>query len=52
LKYDAHVDTWADGLFDEPGKAYIEVLEEMLNNYEYGIFPLKKPSPPLSLWAY
>ena len=38
LKYDAHVDTWADGIFDEPGKAYIEVLEEMLNNYEYGIF--------------
>jgi predicted nucleotide-binding protein len=38
LKHDAHVDTWADGLFDKPGKAYIEVLEEMLNNYEYGIF--------------
>ena len=38
LKHDAHVDTWADGIFDEPGKAYIEVLEEILNNYEYGIF--------------
>ena len=38
LKYDAHVDTWADGIFDEPGKAYIEVLEEVLLNYEYGIF--------------
>ena len=38
LKYDAHVDTWADGIFDEPGKAYIEVLEELLGNYEYGIF--------------
>lgn len=38
LKYDAHVDTWADGLFDEPGKAYIEVLEDILVNYEYGIF--------------
>lgn len=38
LRYDAHVDTWADGIFDEPGKAYIEVLEEILDNYEYGIF--------------
>ena len=38
LSHDAHVDTWADGIFDEPGKAYIEVLEEILNNYEYGIF--------------
>lgn len=38
LKYDAHVDTWADGVFDEPGKAYIEVLEEILDKYEYGIF--------------
>ncbi len=38
LKYDAHVDTWADGLFDEPGKAYIEILEEILHKYEYGIF--------------
>ncbi|MBN1969881.1 MAG: nucleotide-binding protein [Candidatus Delongbacteria bacterium] len=38
LKYDAHVDTWADGLFSEPGKAYIEILEEILNKYEYGIF--------------
>lgn len=38
LKYDAHVDTWADGIFDEPGKAYIEVLEDLLGNYEYGIF--------------
>jgi hypothetical protein len=38
LKYDAHADTWADGIFDEPGKAYIEVLEELLASYEYGIF--------------
>lgn len=38
LRYDAHVDTWADGIFDEPGKAYIEVLEDILENYEYGIF--------------
>lgn len=38
LKYDAHVDTWADGIFDTPGKAYIEVLEEILDNYEYGVF--------------
>lgn len=38
LKHDAHVDTWADGLFDEPGRAYIEVLEDILTNYEYGIF--------------
>ncbi len=38
LKYDAHVDTWADGLFDEPGKAYIEILESILDSYEYGIF--------------
>lgn len=38
LKYDAHVDTWADGIFDEPGRAYIEVLESILDNYEYGIF--------------
>lgn len=38
LRYDAHVDTWADGLFDEPGKAYIEVLEDILDRYEYGIF--------------
>jgi predicted nucleotide-binding protein len=38
LKYDAHVDTWADGLFDKPGQAYIEVLENILKNYEYGIF--------------
>ncbi|MDI1255663.1 MAG: nucleotide-binding protein [Flavobacterium sp.] len=38
LKYDAHVDTWADGIFDEPGKVYIEILEDILNNYEYGIF--------------
>ncbi|MDF2438278.1 MAG: hypothetical protein K0Q95_2654 [Bacteroidota bacterium] len=38
LKFDAHVDTWADGLFDRPGQAYIEVLENMLGKYEYGIF--------------
>jgi predicted nucleotide-binding protein len=38
LKYDAHVDTWADGLFDRPGQAYIEVLENILVDYEYGIF--------------
>jgi len=38
LKYDAHVDTWADGLFDKPGQAYIEVIENILANYEYGIF--------------
>lgn len=38
LKYDAHVDTWADGLFDKPGQAYIEVIENILNKYEYGIF--------------
>ncbi len=38
LKYDAHVDTWADGIFDEPGKAYIEVLEGILSDYEYSIF--------------
>jgi len=38
LRYDAHVDTWADGLFDKPGQAYIEILEAMLNNYGYGIF--------------
>ncbi len=38
LKYDAHVDTWADGLFDRPGQAYIEVLENMLSVYEFGIF--------------
>ena len=38
LKHDAHVDTWADGLFDRPGQAYIEVLENVLLNYEYGIF--------------
>lgn len=38
LKFDAHVDTWADGLFDEPGRAYIEVLEDVLLNYEYGVF--------------
>jgi predicted nucleotide-binding protein len=38
LKYDAHVDTWADGLFDKPSQAYIEVLENILTNYEYGIF--------------
>ena len=30
LRFDAHVDTWADGLFDEPGKAYIEILEDIL----------------------
>lgn len=38
LRYDAHVDTWADGLFDRPSQAYIEVLENILNKYEYGIF--------------
>lgn len=38
LKYDAHVDTLADGLFDRPGQAYIEVLENILGKYEYGIF--------------
>jgi predicted nucleotide-binding protein len=38
LKFDAHVDTWADGLFDKPGQAYIEVLENILVNYEFGIF--------------
>jgi len=38
LQHDAHVDTWADGIFDEPGKAYIEILEEALENYEYSIF--------------
>lgn len=38
LKYDAHVDTWADGIFDVPGKAYIEILEEALDTYDYGIF--------------
>lgn len=38
LKFDAHVDTWADGLFDRPSQAYIEVLENILDNYEYGIF--------------
>jgi predicted nucleotide-binding protein len=38
LKYDAHVDTWADGLFDRPSQAYIEVLENILEKYEYGIF--------------
>lgn len=38
LKYDAHVDTWADGLFDKPGQAYIEVLENILSHYEFGIF--------------
>jgi len=38
LRYDAHVDTWADGIFDEPGKVYIEILENVLDNYDYGIF--------------
>ncbi len=38
LRYDAHVDTWADGIFDVPSKAYIEILEEALETYEYGIF--------------
>ncbi len=38
LKYDAHVDTWADGIFDQPGMAYIEILEEILNVYDFGIF--------------
>jgi predicted nucleotide-binding protein len=38
LKFDAHVDTWADGIFDIPGQAYIEVIENILNTYEYGIF--------------
>lgn len=38
LKYDAHVDTWADGLFDKPSQAYIEVLENVLDTYDYGIF--------------
>ena len=38
LKHDAHVDTWADGLFDKPSQAYIEVLEKVMDSYEYGIF--------------
>lgn len=38
LKYDAHVDTWADGLFDRPGSTYIEVLEDIIDKYEYGVF--------------
>lgn len=38
LKYDGLVDTWADGLFDKPGLAYIEVLEGILQKYDYGIF--------------
>jgi predicted nucleotide-binding protein len=38
LKYDGLVDTWADGLFDRPGFAYIEVLESVLLKYDYGIF--------------
>lgn len=38
LKFDAHVDTWADGLFEKPGQAYIEVLENVLSDYEFAIF--------------
>ncbi|QGY44720.1 hypothetical protein GM418_13900 [Maribellus comscasis] len=38
LRYDAHVDTWADGIFDKPSQAYIEILENMLLQYDYGIF--------------
>ncbi len=38
LKYDAHVDTWADGMFDKPSQSYIEVLEKAVLNFDYGIF--------------
>ncbi|MFY0685347.1 MAG: nucleotide-binding protein [Balneola sp.] len=38
LEYDAHVDTWADGIFDKPSQSYIEVLERAVEKFDYGIF--------------
>jgi predicted nucleotide-binding protein len=38
LHYDAHVTIWENGVFDQPGKSYIEILEDVINKYEYGIF--------------
>lgn len=38
LRYDAHVDTWADGIFDKPSQSYIEVLEKAVVDFDYGIF--------------
>lgn len=32
------VDTWADGIFDKPSLTYIEILEDLIHQYDYGIF--------------
>lgn len=38
LKFDAHVETWAEGIFDKPSQTYIEILENAVLQYNYGIF--------------